>query len=463
MDITPFLNRTLDIPLYQQLYRYFKENMHRGRIQKGMKLPSKRLLANQLSISQTTVERAYEQLAAEGYIVSKPRSGWFADYHDSDFAYDRMPSTTPIQQEAEENKQWIDFHYGNVDSSYFPFSAWRKSMVNSLDQYGHELYRPGHVLGEFELRTLIAEYLYQSRGVHCGPEQVIIGAGNPILLQILCQVFEPNISIGYEDPGYPRARKIFEANRMNIVPIPVDAEGICIQKIKEQQPNLVYVTPSHQFTLGTIMTINRRIQLLKWAAENQSFIIEDDYDGEFRYTGQPVPSLQGLDQHNRVIYMGTFSKSLLPSLRISYMILPSPLLKKGHEITSLYKQTVSCHSQLTLADFIKNGEWQKHINRMRKLYRKKRAIVLEAVQRELGEHVRIRGENSGLRILLDVYLPFGEKELIEKAKKHGVKIYPVSLSYQHHPPAKTVSLGFAGVSESDIREGIKKLKAAWKI
>ncbi|MEG7283779.1 MocR-like pyridoxine biosynthesis transcription factor PdxR [Bacillus sp. 0909A] len=463
MDITPFLNRNLDIPLYQQLYQYFKENMHQGRIQKGMKLPSKRLLASQLSISQTTVERAYEQLAAEGYIVSKPRSGWFADYNDADFVHSKMLSTSPARQNAQKNEQWIDFHYGNVDSSHFPFSAWRKSMVNSLDQYGQELYRPGNALGELELRTLIAEYLYQSRGVHCVPEQVIIGAGNPFLLQILCQVFEPNIFIGYEDPGYPRARKIFEGNRMKIVPIPVGDEGICIQKIKEHQPTLVYVTPSHQFTLGTIMTINRRMQLLKWAADNQSFIIEDDYDGEFRYTGQPVPSLQGLDQHNRVIYMGTFSKSLLPSLRISYMILPSPLLEKGHDITSLYKQTVSCHSQLTLAQFIKNGEWQKHINRMRKLYRKKRAILLETVQRELGKHVRIRGENSGLRILLDVFLPFSEKELIEKAKEYGVRIYPVSLSYQKHPPTKTVSLGFAGVSEVNIREGIKKLKAAWEI
>lgn len=463
MDIMPFLNRNLDIPLYQQLYQFFKENMHEGRIQKGMKLTSKRLLATQLSISQTTVERAYEQLAAEGYIVSKPRSGWFVDYNDSDFVHVKMPSTSSIKPKAQENEHSIDFHYGNVDSAHFPFSAWRKSMINSLDQYGHVLYRPGNVLGELDLRTLIAEYLYQSRGVICLPEQVIIGAGNPVLMHILCQVFGPNISIGYEDPGSPRSRKIFEVNHMKILPIPVDDEGICIQKIQKERPSLLYVTPSHQFPLGTIMTINRRIQLLKWAAENQSFIIEDDYDGEFRYSGQPIPSLQGLDQHNRVIYMGTFSKSLLPSLRISYMILPLPLLEKGSEITSLYKQTVSCHNQLTLAEFIKKGEWQKHINRMRKLYQKKRAILLETLQSELGRHVKIRGGNSGLHILLDVYSPFSEKELIEKAKEHGVKIYPASLFYKKQPPATTVLIGFAGVSEDNIREGIKKLKAAWKI
>ncbi|MCM3790055.1 PLP-dependent aminotransferase family protein [Domibacillus indicus] len=463
MDIMPFLNRDLDIPLYQQLYQFFKENMHEGRIRKEMKLPSKRLLATQLSISQTTVERAYDQLAAEGYIVSKPRSGWFAAYNDSDFVHVKMPGTSSNKPKAQDSEQWIDFHYGNVDSGHFPFSAWRKSMVSSLDQYGQQLYRPGDILGEFELRTLIAEYLYQSRGVHCQPEQVIIGAGSPVLMHILCQVFGPNISIGYEDPGSSRSRKIFEINHMKILPIPVDDEGICIQNIQKERPSLLYVTPSHQFPLGTIMTINRRIQLLKWAAENQSFIIEDDYDGEFRYSGQPIPSLQGLDHHDRVIYMGTFSKSLLPSLRISYMILPSPLLEKGSEITSLYKQTVSSHNQLALAEFIKKGNWQKHINRMRKLYQKKRAILLEALQNELGKQVKIRGENSGLHILLDVYSPLSEKELIEKAKEQGVKIYPASLFYKKQPPTATVLIGFAGVSEDNIREGIKKLKTAWKI
>ncbi|PLT29878.1 MocR-like pyridoxine biosynthesis transcription factor PdxR [Peribacillus deserti] len=464
MDITFFLNRDLDIPLYQQLYQLFKNEMHEGRIQKGMKLPSKRLLATQLSISQTTVERAYEQLAAEGYIVSKPRSGWFADYNDSDYIHVKRPDTTSINPKTKENEHSIDFHYGNVDSDSFPFSAWRKSMVSSLDQYGQQLYRPGNILGELELRTLIAEHLYQSRGVHSHPEQIILGAGNPVLIQILCQVFGQDMSIGFEDPGSLRSRRIFEINHMKILPISVDDEGICMQEIRELRPSLVYVTPSHQFPLGTIMTINRRMQLLTWAAETQSFIIEDDYDGEYRYSGQPIPSLQGLDQHNRVIYMGTFSKSLLPSLRISYMILPSSLLEKGREITSLYKQTVSSHNQLTLAEFIKNGEWLKHINRMRKLYQKKRTILLETLQREFARQVKIRGGKSGLHILLDVYSAFTEEELIEKALEHGVVIYPASHFYKkNQPPTTTVLIGFAGVSEDNIQEGIKKLKAAWEI
>ncbi|WP_046173518.1 MocR-like pyridoxine biosynthesis transcription factor PdxR [Domibacillus indicus] len=462
MDITPFLNRSLEIPLYQQLYQFFKKTMHEGRIQKGVKLPSKRLLAAQLSISQTTVERAYEQLAAEGYIVSRPRSGWFADYDGSDFVQMKMPGMPAMKLEAEDTKQIIDFHYGNVDSARFPFSAWRKSMVGSLDQYGHLLYQPGDVLGELELRGLIAEYLYQSRGVRCVPEQVVIGAGSPVLMHLLCQIFGPDRSIGFEDPGSSRSRTIFEAGHMKILPVPVDKEGIRVQELQKAQPDLVYVTPSHQFPLGTVMTINRRMQLLRWAAEKGAFIIEDDYDGEFRYSGQPIPSLQGLDRHGRVIYMGTFSKSLLPSMRISYLILPPSLLEKGRGIASLYKQTVSRHSQLALAEFIQKGEWQKHMNRMRKLYQKKRSVLLEALQSELGSQVQIRGENSGLHILLDVDTPFSEKELIERASRHGVKMYPASPFYQQEPPAATVLLGFAGVPEDDIRSGISKLKAAWK-
>ncbi|WP_026695567.1 PLP-dependent aminotransferase family protein [Peribacillus kribbensis] len=461
MDITFFLNRGMDAPLYLQLYQYFKENIHKGRIQKGMKLPSKRHLASQLSISQTTVERAYEQLAAEGYIVSKPRSGWFADYEESDFPDIPTACTGSIHPEPIENKQLIDFYYGNVDSARFPFSSWRKCMVNVLDRFGPELFHPGHVLGELELRTLITEHLYHSRSVRCLPEQVIIGAGNPVLMQILCKMFAPGSSIGFEDPGYPRTRKIFELNSMKVLPIPVDKEGIYIEKLQEDQPSLVYVTPSHQFPLGTVMSMNRRTQLLKWAAENESYIIEDDYEGEFRYSSLPVPSLQGQDLHNSVIYMGTFSKSLLPSLRISYMILPKPLIEKGREITSLYKQTVSCHSQLTLTEFIKCGEWQRHTNKMRKLYQRKRGILLEAIQSELGRNVKIRGENSGLHLMLDVYSAYLEKELIEKAEEHGVNIYPASPFYQTQPPASTIFLGFTGISEELIREGIGKLRAAW--
>jgi GntR family transcriptional regulator/MocR family aminotransferase len=280
---------------------------------------------------------------------------------------------------------------------------------------------------------------------------------------MLCHILDTSLKVGFEEPGYPRSREIFELNRKEIIPLPLDSEGLRMDAVKKNIPDLIYVTPSHQYPLGRIMTINRRLELLKWAAHNHSFVIEDDYDGEFRYSGQPIPSLQALDKENRVIYLGTFSKSFLPTLRISYMILPQSLLKKATEITSLFKQTVSSNNQYALAEFIQNGEWQKHLNRMRKLYRKKRNIILEAVRSELGDKVKIHGENSGPRILIDVYLELSEQELIQKAENHGVRVYPVSNSYKKGYAFKTISLGFSGVPEEEIKRGIYLLSKSWDL
>jgi GntR family transcriptional regulator/MocR family aminotransferase len=255
---------------------------------------------------------------------------------------------------------------------------------------------------------------------------------------------------------------MFEANHMNVIPICTDEEGVLPASLKHESPHLVYTTPSHQFPLGTIMTIARRQELLSWAKEANSFIIEDDYDGEFRYSGQPIPSLQGLDPNGRVIYLGTFSKSLLPSLRISYMILPAALIEPVRKNALLMKQTVSSHNQLALADFIENGEWQKHLNRMRSLYRKKHAVLLEAIQTELGDSVEVLGKNSGLHILLRLMFSASEDEAIKAAAKNRVNVYPVSPSYKSQPPFVSVLIGYGGLSEEDIRLGIKKLKTAWE-
>lgn len=282
-----------------------------------------------------------------------------------------------------------------------------------------------------------------------------------MLLQILCLSLKPGTKIGFEEPGFHRSRRMFEANHMDVTPICSDAEGVLPDELYRQNPYLMYTTPSHQFPIGTIMTITRRQELLAWAAETNSFIIEDDYDGEFRYSGHPIPSLQGLDPNGRVIYLGTFSKSLLPSLRLSFMIVPPELMEPIKSNAQLMKQTVSAHSQLALADFIETGEWQKHINRMRSLYRKKHAILLEAIRSELGNTVEILGKNSGLHILLRLLFPASEEEAIQAAADHGVTIYPVSPSYKEQTPFASVLIGYGGLSEEDIRLGIQKLKTAW--
>ncbi|MDN0191453.1 MULTISPECIES: PLP-dependent aminotransferase family protein [unclassified Bacillus (in: firmicutes)] len=424
MDITPFLDKKSKIPLYEQLYTFFKQEISHARITKGTKLPSKRRLSSLLDVSTATIERAYEQLTAEGYVKSKPKIGWFAAEVEPDF-----PSAPDhFQQSAQpgshkKNAPAIDFHQGNVDPALFPFNAWRKSIVKSLDRYSNSFHTSGDPQGEYELRHTIARFVRLSRGVNCDPGQIIIGAGTTVLLQILCLMLKPGTKIGFEEPGFHRSRKIFEANRMNVIPICTDAEGVLPDELYRRNPYFMYTTPSHQFPLGTIMTITRRQELLAWATKSNSFIIEDDYDGEFRYSGHPIPSLQGLDPNGRVIYLGTFSKSLLPSLRLSFMIVPPEL--------------------------------------MRGLYRKKHAVLLEAIRSELGNTVEILGKNSGLHILLRLLFPASEEEAIITAANNGVTIYPVSPSYKERTPFASVLIGYGGLSEEDIRLGIQKLKTAW--
>ncbi|MCY7893212.1 PLP-dependent aminotransferase family protein [Bacillus vallismortis] len=460
MDITPFLDKKSKTPLYEQLYTFFKQEISHARITKGTKLPSKRTLSGLLGVSTATIERAYEQLTAEGYVKSKPKIGWFAAGVEADFP----AAPDHVQQSVQhvlhvKNAPAIDFHQGNVDPAHFPFNAWRKSIVKSLDRYAGHI--SGDPQGEPELRRMIARFVRLSRGVNCDPGQIMIGAGTTVLLQILCLTLKPGTKIGFEEPGFHRSRRMFEANRMNVIPIYSDEEGVLPDELKAKHPYLVYTTPSHQFPLGGIMTITRRQELLTWAKEANSFIIEDDYDGEFRYSGQPIPSLQGLDPNSRVIYLGTFSKSLLPSLRLSYMILPPLLMESVRKNAHLMKQTVSSHSQMALADFIESGEWQKHINRMRALYRKKHAVLLEAIRSELGNSVEVLGKNSGLHILLRLLFPASEEEAIKAAVDNGVSVYPVSPSYIGRPPYVSVLIGYGGLSEEYIRLGIQKLKTAW--
>ncbi|MEW4370346.1 PLP-dependent aminotransferase family protein [Paenibacillus kandeliae] len=463
MDLTFFLDREHATPLYQQLYTALKDHMHEGRLERQARLPSKRMLAAHLSVSQTTVERAYDQLEAEGYIVSKPRSGRFVDYDASNELQMSVDAVTSRTVAPSSNEAMIDFHYGSTDTVAFPHTVWRRSLLHSLDQYGQRLYQTGQPTGEPELRELIADYVYQARQIRCSPEQIIIAAGTPILLQWMGHLFGATTSIGYEHPGSARSRDIFANNHWSLLPIPLDREGITIHPLQQQCPQLVYVTPSHQFPLGTVMTINRRIQLLQWAVDTGAYIIEDDYDSEFRYSGKPIPALKGLDRHDRVVYTGTFSKSVLPSLRISYMILPESLLTQGKQIASLYKQTVASHLQLALADFMQNGSFQKHINRMRKWYGKKRLVLLEAIQSQWGDRVTIRSTDSGLHVLLDIHSDFTEQQLIDRAALYGVVVYPASVFYEYDSPSHTIMLGFSGMSDEDIRRGVHLLGEAWNL
>ena len=469
LELMPILDNTKNTPLYVQLYEYIKQGIQNETIKPGMKLPSKRKLANHLGISQNTIQTAYEQLCAEGYTESNPRKGIFVINMEEDlFHFSTIETKLNKDKDKDKKKELeyiIDFNSGKIDLDYFPYSTWRKLTTQSLFSENSNLLSLGEPQGEKHLLEEISKYLFESRGVHCSADQIVIGAGTQFLLILLCMLIGKDYRYAIENPGFHRARNVFKDQGMDIQPISVDKDGICIEELKKSSANVVYVTPSHQFPYGMVMPISRRMDLLKWCTERDGFIIEDDYDSEFRYKGKPIPSLQGLDIIGNVIYMGTFSKSLIPSIRISYLVLPLTLMKKYKEHLKVYKQTVSQLHQDTLYRFMNEGHWSRHLNKMRTVYRKKHKTLLSAINKYMGQKVEIIGENSGLHILLKVKNGMSEKDLITAALKMKVKVYPTSIYYDKYENNRfpCIMLGFGGLTEIQIEEGIKILKNAWSI
>lgn len=465
IEIMPIFDYKKKIPLYVQLYEYIKKEIQSGTIKPETKLPSKRNLSSHLGISLNTIQSAYEQLCAEGYVESKERKGIFVKRIEDDLLLNQGIQIELNNNKAlsKETEYLIDFSSGKIDLDYFPYSIWRKLTIQSLYSDQGSVLLLGQPEGELCLREEISKYLFQSRGVKCSAEQIIIGAGTQFLLTLLCMLIGKKYSYAIENPGFHRARHIFKDYGINVQAISIDEDGICIEDLKRSSAKVVYVTPSHQFPYGMVMPISRRIELLSWCSVINGFIIEDDYDSEFRYKGKPIPSLQGLDKSGNVIYMGTFSKSLIPSSRISYIVLPSVLLSKYQEHFKIYKQTVSRLHQDTLYRFMKEGYWTRHINRMRTLYRKKHKLLLSSITKYMGRRVQIIGENAGLHVLLKVKNGMSEEELIKTAHRKKVKVYPTSIYYDKYDDSEfpIILLGFGGLKVNQVDEGIRLLKEAW--
>ncbi|MGN8646518.1 MocR-like pyridoxine biosynthesis transcription factor PdxR [Gracilibacillus sp. HCP3S3_G5_1] len=465
-EITPKLDPNDNTPLYIQLYEYILEEIEAGRISQGTRLPSIRKLASHLEISKNTVDAAYQQLIAEGYIKSKPKSGLYVTEFDEQFL---IPSSkTPITLNNCEVYKTLekiypyDFRHGNIDKESFPTTIWKK--LNNQVLYEKDIFSYGDRQGEPELRLELTKYLYESRGVLCTPDQIIIGGGIQQLLGLLCIIIGSDFhSIAVENPGYDGTREIFKHHGFSIKPIELNNHGIHIKKLRESQARLVYVTPSHQFPIGMIMPITNRMKLIQWAEHVNGYIIEDDYDSEFRYRGKPIPALQGIDSQDKVIYLGTFSKALLPSIRLAYMILPEPLIKKFKMKFQFYEQPVSKILQKTIYLFMQQGYWQKHLRKMRHIYQKKHEALYKSVHEFMGTHVKIIGEDSGLHLLLEVKSSNTEEILIERAKQSGVKVYPTSKYWmnKNHSKYPKILIGFAGLKEDEMVKGIKLLSEAW--
>lgn len=453
-------------PLYLQLYKFIRMEIESGGIPPYTKLPSKRNLAAAIQISQNTVNAAYQQLVAEGYLETRTRSGHYVGKVMEEGSYSRLSNRKQSIEDWKDERSGYDhvFDHANVDTSAFPFDTWRKLYRDVLS--GNEILLPlGDPQGDYGLRKEIAEYLYRSRGVQCSPGQIVIGSGTQAQLLLLVQIMGWDRKYAMENPGYSKVRKVMQHNGVKVEPVPLDREGLDIRVLQEQETEIVYVTPSHQFPTGIVMPISRRYELLQWAAKTKTrYIIEDDYDSEFRYSSKPIPSLQGLDVNGRVIYMGTFSKALMPSLRLSYMVLPTELLNIYRDRFSFYSQTVSRIDQKVMERFISEGFWISHIQKMRKLYCRKKEVLVSSLRKSFGNDVQIQGQDGGLHVLVGVDRNLMERELIERAKKEKVLVHSLSIHYADKTkPAlcNTVLLGFANLTENEIQEGVLCLERAW--
>jgi GntR family transcriptional regulator/MocR family aminotransferase len=463
IEITPLLDRQgRKNPLYVQLYSYIKEQIQSGSISEGVKLPSIRQLSQYLKISKNTVETAYQQLLAEGYIESKTRNGLCV------LALEKVSLENPRAligsiQSRTENAYRYDFVYGDIDLNRFPLSTWKRCMMDSLSKESNALLKYGHPQGEPELRLQIAQYLFQSRGISCHPDQILICSGTQHSISMLVQLLSlGGQNVGMENPGYNGVRTVFSNHGCTIRPISIEQDGLNVEELQLVNIKAAYVTPSHQFPLGMVLSIQKRMKLLQWAAHNDAIIIEDDYDSEFRYIGQPIPSLKALDTGERVVYLGTFSKSFLPAARLSYMVVPTAMMEKLNEVLLVYNQPASPIIQQAVFLFMDRGHFAGHIRKMRRLYQAKHKTFIGAIQRYMGDRVNIIGHKSGLHILLDIKQR-DSMELIELAARNGVKVYSPKLHWMEPEkcPSSYVLLGFGGLSEEEIEEGIALLSSTW--
>ena len=419
-------------PLYEKIYEYIKRDVIEGKIPVGEKLPSTRLLAKHLAVSRSTVEMAYEQLLAEGYIKAEPCRGFFVcditELYELGNIEDIRHTVSFGKKEQEETarRHIIDFSPYAIDTEHFPYNVWRKLNKNVLLDDREELLLSGDGQGDYGLRKAIAAYLHQARGVNCRPDQLIIGAGNEYLEILLTQILGRNKQVLMENPTYLQAYHTFLNMGYQMSFVSVEEEGIDPQKVRKYDPDVVYIMPSHQFPLGTVMPLKQRLELLKWASEKEErYLIEDDHDSEYRYRGKPIPSLQSIDHFDKVIYIGTFSKSIAPSLRISYMVLPPELLKRYHKNCGFYSTTVPKIQQEVLRAFIEEGHFERHLNKMRGIYRSKHDFLLAELKKKNWVE-KIYGDHAGLHVLVQVNTEKKEKEICNLAEKQGIRIYGIS-------------------------------------
>lgn len=451
-------------PLYMRIYVYFKGEIEKGRLEAGSKLPSKRVLAMDLGVSVNTVDLAYGQLLSEGFISSIPKSGYYVCAIDElqKFGGGQGASPPPVSPAVGiDSPEHLDFSPAGFASDKFPSTVWSR-LLKAVMEDKSMLKRPSPQ-GYYELRKAISDYLLGARGFLVEPESIVIGAGADNLLSMLSFIVDSPVTLAVENPVYNKAYRFFERMGHRVLPVDVDHDGIPIKPLEKLDNVVAYTTPSHQYPLGESMPIARRIKLLNWAAGGEfRYIIEDDYDSEFRYGTKPIPALRSIDKADRVVYLGTFSRSVAPALRIGYMVLPKRLLELYMDSYQNFSSPVSALDQAALARFMSEGYFEKHLNRMRLYYKNKRARLVEALSPLEGK-IKIVGDNAGHHLTVKSLTGMSADEICRRALDEAVKVYPIEPYFIGKMDKKyegKVLLGFGGLTDGEIDEGARRLTRA---
>jgi len=460
-DVMFTLNTNDITPLYQQLYQQIRDQILSGELSAHTRLPSIRDLAVELEISRNTVEGAFQELCAEGYLYSKSRSGYFVSNIDRELA-SKAQTFSPRQdlhpRLAERFR--YDFHPARLDPTIFPVSLWRKCLIEGLRSDSESFSQYGEPQGEWGLRCNLQYYLERSRGVHCSPDQIVICSGLQQGLDVVAQLIrERHSSVAVENPGYQLPRELFRNQGFTVVPIEIGPDGLDVIELKASAGTVAYITPSHQMPLGHVMPVASRLELIAWAKQKERLIIEDDYDSELRYVGKPIPSLQGLYPQGNIIYQGTFSKVFSPALRLSYMVLPRTLLPDYQRLFRNYLCPVPLVIQRAMVLFMERGHWDQHLRRCRIFYRKKHGAVLKAIEQNFEPRGRVIGQGAGLHVVLELIDGLSDETgLIDRAKQNGCRLLPFSDFYT--PGSSEVNkllIGFGGIGIDDIQNGVQAL------
>ena len=451
-------------PIYKELYQNIRRDILNGTIKSGEKLPSKRTLAQNLGISTITVENAYDQLISEGYLYSELKKGYFV----SDIKNLSKPHPSSIQKarlDIKVNRKpsyYFDFASNNVETKNFPFSIWAKLSREVLSEMQDQVLQVSPSSGIEVLRNAIAKHLYSFRGMAVDPNQIIIGAGTENLYEILIKLFGTDKTFCIENPGYTKIRKVYEINKVECVFANLDENGINIQELRNSKAQIAHISPNHHFPTGITMPASRRYEILGWANEKKDrYIIEDDYDSEFRQNGNPIPTLQSIDAFEKVIYMNTFSKSLASTIRISYMVLPEHLANLYYQTLDFYSCPVPTFEQYTLAKFIDEGYFEKHINRMRLYYRRKRLTVLNILHKNLSyNECSILESDSGLHLILKLKTSVTDNELKKSLLEKGININMLSEYYDSEKEnlQHMYILNYSNINLEKFEEAVKVIK-----